>query len=148
MGELSQLVETVESDVRHRDRVRVGRQLGEPRLDDGHDRRLGRVNNLRLGESILLGRDPLDRRPIDGLHTDAITLVGEVIESQAQTDSTWGRVEPERVRGDLRHRMPGYDAEQGGEIWQTIVAVGRQDTEPDDLHSPQASTVLAASSDH
>ena len=41
---------------------------------------MGRVNNLRLGESILLGREALNRNAIDGLHTDAITLVGEVIE--------------------------------------------------------------------
>ena len=41
----------------------------------------GRINDLRLGEGILLGRDPLDRHPIEGLHLDAFTLVGEVIES-------------------------------------------------------------------
>ena len=29
----------------------------------------GRINDLRLGESILLGREPLHRRPIPGLHT-------------------------------------------------------------------------------
>ncbi|MDB4484019.1 alanine racemase, partial [bacterium] len=36
---------------------------------------IGRINDLRLGESILLGREPLHRQPIDGLHTDAITLI-------------------------------------------------------------------------
>ena len=41
----------------------------------------GRVNDLRLGESLLLGREPLHRRAIKGLYTDAITLVAEVIES-------------------------------------------------------------------
>jgi predicted amino acid racemase len=42
----------------------------------------GRINNLRLGESILLGREALHRNAIDGLYTDAITLVAEVIESK------------------------------------------------------------------
>ena len=42
----------------------------------------GRINNLRLGESILLGREPMHRQAIDGLHTDAITLIAEVIESK------------------------------------------------------------------
>ena len=37
----------------------------------------GPVNNLRLGEAILLGCEPLQRQPIDGLHTNAITLVAE-----------------------------------------------------------------------
>jgi predicted amino acid racemase len=40
----------------------------------------GQVNHLRIGESILLGCDSLTRKPIPGLHTDAFTLVGEVIE--------------------------------------------------------------------
>lgn len=34
----------------------------------------GRVNNLRLGESVLLGCEPLHRRPLPGLHTDAVTI--------------------------------------------------------------------------
>jgi predicted amino acid racemase len=41
----------------------------------------GRVNNLRLGESLLLGREPLHRQAIDGLHTDAITLIAEVMQT-------------------------------------------------------------------
>ena len=45
----------------------------------------GRINDLRLGEAILLGREPLHRQPIDGLHTDAITLCrrGDRVEGQA-----------------------------------------------------------------
>ena len=43
----------------------------------------GRINELRLGESILLGREPLHRRLLEGLFNDAITLVAEVLESRA-----------------------------------------------------------------
>lgn len=39
----------------------------------------GRINNLRLGEAIFLGCEPLHRKPIERLlHTDAITLTAEV----------------------------------------------------------------------
>lgn len=51
---------------------------------------VGRVTDLRLGESILLGREPLGRQPIEGLHTDAFTLVAEVIESQDKPGRPWG----------------------------------------------------------
>ncbi len=50
----------------------------------------GRINHLRLGEAILLGCEPLHREPVDGLHTDAITLVAEVIESKTKPSLPWG----------------------------------------------------------
>lgn len=101
----------------------------------------GRINNLRLGESILLGREPLHRRPIDGLHTDAFTLVAEVIESKRKPTKPWGR--------------PGQNSfgetprtDDRGVIWQTILAIGRQDTDTADLSAPEGIEILAASSDH
>ena len=102
---------------------------------------LGRVNHLRLGESILLGREPLHRRPIAGLHTDAFTLVAEVIESKRKPTRPWGR-SGQNSFGE-RPRI-----EDRGDIWQTILAVGRQDTDAADLTAPEGIDVLAASSDH
>jgi predicted amino acid racemase len=143
MGELSRLVETVETTFGIPiDTVSGGNSatLGWMATTE----HLGRVNNLRLGEAILLGRDPLDRQPIDGLHTDAISLVAEVIESKRKPTKPWGRP-AQNAFGDTLG--PG-DAADRGEIWQTIVAAGRQDTDPDDLRGPAGTTVLAASSDH
>ena len=51
----------------------------------------GRINDLRLGEALLLGREPLHRQPIDGLYTDAITLVAEVIESKVKPSQPGAR---------------------------------------------------------
>jgi predicted amino acid racemase len=101
----------------------------------------GRVNNLRLGESILLGREPLHRRPIAGLHTTAFTLVAEVIECNRKPTKPWG-VAGQSAFGEL---PAGKDR---GEIWQTILAVGRQDTDIDDLRAPDGVEILAGSSDH
>ncbi len=102
---------------------------------------LGRVNNLRLGEAILLGREPLHRRPIPGLHTDAFTLVAEVIESNRKPTRPWGR----SGQNSFGERV---EVEDRGLIWQTILAVGRQDTDTDDLTGPDGVDILAASSDH
>lgn len=52
--------------------------------------RVGAVNDVRLGESILLGVDPLTRNPIPGLRTDAFTVVAPVIESLVKPSAPWG----------------------------------------------------------
>jgi predicted amino acid racemase len=101
----------------------------------------GRINNLRLGESILLGCEPLHRQPIEGLHTDAITLSAEVIESKVKPSKAWGEV----GQTAFGERPPALDR---GPISQTILAIGQQDTDPGGLRPPHGIDVLGASSDH
>jgi predicted amino acid racemase len=101
----------------------------------------GRVNDLRLGESILLGREPLHRQSIDGLHTDALTLVAEAIESKVKPSQPWGVI----AETAFGHQPPPRDR---GDIPQVIFALGRQDTDPDGLRPPPGLTVLGSSSDH
>ncbi|MCP8690373.1 alanine/ornithine racemase family PLP-dependent enzyme [Marinobacterium sedimentorum] len=101
----------------------------------------GRINNLRLGESILLGCEPLHRQPIDGLHTDAITLVAEVIESKIKPSQPWGEI----AQTAFGEKVPPADR---GDIAQAILAIGRQDVDPDGLRSPMGIDIIDASSDH
>jgi predicted amino acid racemase len=101
----------------------------------------GRINNLRLGESILLGRETLHRQPIDGLHTDAITLIAEVIESKVKPSQPWGQI----AQTAFGEKPPATDR---GDISQTILAIGRQDTDTDGLLPPAGIEILGASSDH
>ena len=61
---------------------------------------IGRVTSLRLGEAILLGRDPLHRSAIEGLYTNAFTLVAEVIECKRKPTKPWWRTRA----GGLRPR--------------------------------------------
>jgi len=56
-----------------------------------HTHDVGRIDELRLGEAILLGVDPLYRTAIPGLHTDAFTLTAEVIEVRHETGPALGR---------------------------------------------------------
>jgi ornithine racemase len=101
----------------------------------------GRINDLRLGEAILLGCEPLHRQPIDGLFTDAITLVAEVIES---------KFKPSQPQGETAQNAFGDDQfiVDRGQITQTILAVGRQDVDPSGLHPELDLKLLGASSDH
>lgn len=101
----------------------------------------GRVNDLRLGEALLLGREPLHRRPIDGLHTDAITLVAEVIESKVKPSEPWGEIA--RTAFGVKPR-----ASDRSDVSHTILGIGRQDVDPDGLLPVGRIEVLGASSDH
>lgn len=101
----------------------------------------GRINNLRLGESLLLGRDPLNRQPIDGLYTDAFTLVAEVIESG---------MKPTKPTGATAQCAYGETpaANDRGQISQAILAIGQQDVDASGLVPPAGIEILGASSDH
>lgn len=100
----------------------------------------GRVNQLRLGEAILLGRETLRGDPVPGLRTDAFRLVAEVIESGVKPSAP---------------RVAGLDAfgvlrqwEDRGPIRRALLAVGRQDVLLEGL-TPLAAEqrVLGGSSD-
>jgi predicted amino acid racemase len=101
----------------------------------------GRINDLRLGEALLLGRETLHRQPIDGLHTDAITLIAEVIESKVKPSQPWGEI----AQNAFGEQRPTTDR---GQISQSILAIGRQDTDCSGLHASPGIEVLGSSSDH
>ena len=106
----------------------------------------GRINNLRLGEAILLGCEPLQRQPIDGLHTDAITLVAEVIESKRKPSQPTGDV-AQSAFGEVL--LPNDRAlTDRGIVRQAILAIGIQDIDPDGLQAPAGIEIMGASSDH
>lgn len=140
MGELSRLADQLEAD--HSvgvDVVSGGNSANLDWLTSGDP--IGRINDLRLGESILLGCEPLHRRPLKGLHQDCFAVIGEVIESRRKPTVPWGQT--------AQSAFPrAKDVCKGGGEWQTIVAIGRQDTDPEGLSMPEGATYLGASSDH
>ncbi|MBC2777507.1 alanine/ornithine racemase family PLP-dependent enzyme [Parasphingopyxis marina] len=105
------------------------------------DTDIGRINDLRLGEAILLGREALERRAIDGLHTDAFALVAEVIESGIKPSRPWGTI-AQNAFGET------VQTADSGKIMQAILALGRQDSDPAGLIPPSGMTILGSSSDH
>lgn len=140
MHELSALVEQVEAAVGRRlDVVSGGNSanLGWALTTQN----VGRVNDLRLGESILLGTDPLHRLPIDGLHTDACVLLAEVIEVQTKPVQAWGTVG--QAAFGIAATRSGHGTRR-----QALLAVGHQDVDPMGLTPPAGCSVLGASSDH
>jgi ornithine racemase len=140
MNELSELANSIDSSFGTILDIVSGGNSGN--LDwalSGTD--VGRINSLRLGESLLFGVETLHRVPIDGLHTDAITLVAEVIESKDKPSIPRGVI----AQTAFGNKPPGEDR---GTIAQSILAIGCQDIDPDGLLPPTGITVLGASSDH
>jgi len=101
----------------------------------------GRINDLRLGEAILLGVDPLSGDRIGEMHTDAFTLVAEVIETGIAPAATKvALVDPALAK--LHVRAGGED------VARLILAIGHQDTDISGLTMPVGITLIGATSDH
>jgi len=140
MAELSRLAEQVEAACAiHLAVVSGGNSANLEWARTTHD--VGRIDELRLGEAILLGTDPLSRRPVEGLQTDAFTLVAEVIEAKRKPAQPWGST----VRTAFGEPMPRLGS---GSVRQAILALGHQDVDPAELVAPAGITILGASSDH
>jgi predicted amino acid racemase len=101
----------------------------------------GRINQLRIGESILLGCDTLRRSPIPGLYTDAFTLIGEVIELKTKPSKPYGQ-----VAEDAFGHIPTF--EDRGEMRRAILALGRQDVDVSSIKPRIDADIVGASSDH
>ncbi len=101
-----------------------------------------RVNNLRLGESFLLGNDTAYCTKLKGTTDDALILEAQIIELKEKPSLPIGE-----VGVDAFGNRPEY--EDRGIIKRVILAVGQQDTEQSGLHPlDEKVDVLGASSDH
>ncbi|MEQ6250354.1 alanine racemase [Sulfitobacter sp. HNIBRBA3233] len=105
------------------------------------NRSFGRINDLRLGEAILLGVDPLSGDQIAGMFTDAFTLVAEVIETDAEPACPpVSFADP--VLAGIR-LLPNTSP-----ITRLVLALGHQDTDATGLTMPARSSFVGATSDH
>jgi len=102
---------------------------------------IGKINNLRLGESILLGRETVSRKAIPGLHIHAFKLVAEVIESKKKPSLPFGQ-----VGQDAFGKVRSY--KDHGLRQRAIIALGRQDVLVSGLKPIGQLEILGSSSDH
>jgi predicted amino acid racemase len=102
---------------------------------------VGRVNNLRLGESIYLGRETLNRMAIPELYTDAFTFVTEVIEL---------KIKPSVPYGEIGQNAFGIypEFEDRGQMTRAILGVGNQDVLVTGLQPILDIDIIGSSSDH
>jgi predicted amino acid racemase len=101
----------------------------------------GLVNNIRIGESILLGRDTVSGKAIPGLYPDAFCFYAEVIESKMKPSV------PSGTRG--RNAFGESVSFKGnGVMSRAIVGAGRQDVWVSGLTPMLPVEIIGSSSDH
>jgi predicted amino acid racemase len=101
-----------------------------------------RINHLRIGEGILLGKETVHRTSIPDTYQDAFLLEAELIELKTKESVPQGKIS-ENAFGET----PTFD--QKGKIKRGIVAIGRQDVIVEDLHPvDEHIEILGSSSDH
>lgn len=100
-----------------------------------------RVNHLRLGEAIFLGRETLKQTRMMDLHVDVFSLYAEVIEVNRKPSLPWGEIR-NNAFGEYKK------CHDRGEVNQAILAIGRQDVYPQGLTPPKGIKLQDASSDH
>ncbi len=115
-----------------------GNSSSLPLLLEGH---LPPVTQLRLGESIVLGRETVDRQPIPGAHLDCFQIQAEIIEIRKKPSVPIGKIGQDAFGG-----TPVF--EDRGIHLRAILALGRQDVVVDGLETPEGIDILGASSDH
>ena len=108
----------------------------------------GRINHLRLGEALLLGREPLGRTAIPGLFTNAITLVAEVIEAKQKPSQPWGERQRTSFAAAPQQHEPMQPSGASRSEHRVLLALGEQDVDPAGLSPPEDVTIRGASSDH
>ena len=100
------------------------------------------INNLRLGESFLLGNDTAYGDKLPGTTGDALTLEAEIIELQEKPSLPIGE-----VGVDAFGQKPYY--EDRGIIKRAIIAIGKQDTDLESMTPlDEKIDILGGSSDH
>jgi predicted amino acid racemase len=140
MNKLSELVRLIENEFKiHLDIISGGNSANYEWSQSVED--VGRINNLRLGESIFLGNETLNRTAIPGLHTSAFQLVAEVIESKVKPSLPFGK-----ICQDAFGNTPNFSDK--GSQQRAIVALGRQDVLVSSLKSTCQLDILGSSSDH
>jgi predicted amino acid racemase len=102
---------------------------------------VGKINNLRLGESVFLGCETLHRKQIPGLFTDAFRLCAEVIESKVKPSKPYGE-----TCQDAFGNVPEFS--DRGSMKRVILGIGLQDVLVAGLTPCMDVEILGASSDH
>jgi ornithine racemase len=100
------------------------------------------INQLRIGEAIVLGRETSFGKQIENCHRDAFIVKGEIIELKEKPSVPIGQ-----IGVDAFGQIPKF--EDKGVIKRAIIALGRQDITPEGLEAIDKNIeVLGASSDH
>ena len=100
------------------------------------------ITNLRIGEGYLLGNETVTGSVMEGLYGDAFTLEASIAELKRKPSKPIGK-------SGMNAFGESVEFEDRGEMLRAILAIGRQDTDPNGLTPlDEGAEILGASSDH
>lgn len=141
IGQLCELAEAIEN--KHNIKLEMvtgGNSSSFYMLDKGT--MPSKVNNLRMGEIIVLGRETAYGDAVEGTYDDAFKLQAEIVELKTKGSMPIGE-----IGMDAFGNTPTF--EDKGMILRGIAAVGKQDVDPSNLIPiDEGIEILGSSSDH
>ncbi len=100
------------------------------------------INNYRVGEAIVLGRNVIDRSPLAGTRQDTMIAVSEIIELEKKSSKPIGE-----IGQDAFGNTPSFT--DRGDRLRAICNIGRQDVDIEGLTPVDKNIeILGGSSDH
>ncbi|MBF4693725.1 ornithine racemase Orr [Fusibacter ferrireducens] len=141
LGELASIAEKIEREYGIALNVVSGGNSSSLSLID-NGKMPTKINNLRLGEAIVLGRETAYGNTIIGAHEDAFVLEAEIIELKMKDSMPTGE-----IGVDAFGNKPNFVDK--GKMLRAIAAIGRQDINPEGLTPlDERIEIIGASSDH
>jgi len=99
------------------------------------------VNNIRLGESVVLGRETAYGNYLDNMYADVFTLEAEIIEIKTKPSYPIGQ-----IGMNAFGKTPVF--EDTGMMKRAILSIGKQDVDHKEIIPYDTVDVLGSSSDH
>jgi ornithine racemase len=140
MNSLSEIAQSIERDFKIKLEIVSGGNSANYKWFQSAQK-MGMINNLRIGESILLGRETIKSEYIPGLYTDAFRLFAEVIELKDKPSLPFGEIS-QNAFGET----PVFI--DRGTRQRAIIALGRQDVLVSGIKPETNMEILGSSSDH
>ena len=141
LGKLCRIADEIENELRIKLEIISGGNSSSVYLL-GEDRMPKKVNNLRLGEILVLGRETAYGLDMKDMYQDVFTLEAEVVELKTKSTVPSGK-----IGMDAFGNTPSF--EDKGIRRRAILAVGRQDVNPSNLvPKDDRVSIFGASSDH
>lgn len=100
-----------------------------------------RINNIRLGEVVVLGRETAYGTVLEHMYNDLFTLEAEIIELKTKPSVPIGK-----IGMNAFGKVPSF--EDKGTRLRAILAIGQQDVDFTELIPKDTVTLLGSSSDH
>ncbi|MFK5883999.1 MAG: alanine racemase [Candidatus Izemoplasma sp.] len=99
------------------------------------------INNLRIGEAIVLGRETAYGDYLDNMYNDVFTLEAEIVELKLKPSIPIGE-----IGMNAFGKTPKFD--DLGEILRGIISIGKQDVDHNEIIPFDTIKILGSSSDH